>query len=296
MTISHEFEYFKPESLAEALELKEKYGARASLLAGGTDLINNLDDEVVSPEAVIDLKGIKELARLDTSGSRLVIGALATFSDLLESPVVKKGYPLLWEAAGEVASVSIRNRATMVGNLCSCVPCLDSGPPLVIYEALVILNGTKGKRTIPIFDFVQGPRRTTLRDDEIAVGVVIPELPAKRGEGFVKLKRYKGEDLAQASVGVMAVAGGEFRVAFGSVAPVPVRARSIEKLLKGKKLSPGLIAEAQKLVANEIAPISDVRAGKEYRLHMCRVMLERALNASASRLQGDGPKYGTSLI
>ncbi len=296
MALIQDFDYVKPARLSEALAVKAEFGSRAVFLAGGTDLINNLDDEVVDPEMVIDLKGISDLARVNLSGGRFFIGALTTFSDLLASATVKRRYPALWEAAGEVASISVRNRATVVGNLCSCVPCLDSAPPLMIYEALVAISGASGKRTIPLNEFVLGPRRTALADDEVVVGVVIPELPAKRGESFVKLKRYRGEDLAQASVAVMAHGANRFRISFGSVNPAPIRAAKIEKILNGKALTPQRLAAAVRLVKEEVAPLTDVRAGKEYRLHMCEVMLRRALEAAVSRLKGKGPAYGTHLI
>ncbi|HOO78118.1 MAG TPA: xanthine dehydrogenase family protein subunit M [bacterium] len=296
MTLVQDFAYFKPGKLAKALALKTEYGSRGRFLAGGTDLINNLADEVVSPEAVIDLKGIADLKRLEFSRGRLRIGALVTFSDLIGSATVKRRFPLLWEAAGEVASISVRNRATLVGNLCSCVPCLDSGPPLVLYEATVEIAGSEVAREMSIFDFLQGPRKTALQPEEMVTAVTFPDLPRERGESFVKLKRYRGEDLAQASVGVIALPGNRYRVAFGSVNPVPVRAAAIEAVLKGGSLTPKRMEAALDLVAKVVAPLTDIRASREYRLHMCRVMLERALKAADERRRGRGPKYGTSLI
>jgi len=111
-----------------------------------------------------------------------------------------------------------------------------------------------------------------------------------------KQRRYEGEDLAQASVTVLALAGNSYRVSFGSVAPWPVRARKIEALLEGQELSESLIQQAARLMPEEIAPITDIRSTKEYRMHMCRVMLERGLKAAVARLGGAGPEYGTSLI
>lgn len=296
MAMAHEFEYFKPKKLEKAIALKAGFGRKAQFLAGGTDLVNNLNDEVITPEAVIDLKGVKELKRLEYRKGRLRVGALVTFRDLLDSPVVKKRFPLLREAAREVASVSIRNRATMVGNICSCVPCMDSAPALVLYEAVALVRGPQGERSVPVRELFVGPRETSLKDDEMVVGLSIPELTKKNGVSYVKMKRYRGEDLSQAGVAVIALQGDRYRVAFGSVGPVPIRAEKIEKLLNGKKLTPELVRAAKKLVKKEIAPITDVRATKEYRAHMCEVMLERGLEAAAGRLRGKGPKLGTSLI
>ena len=296
MVIALEYDYFKPTKLRDALALKARYGAEAQFLAGGTDLIVNLLDETVAPKAVIDLKGIKELSQLQFKNRRLWVGALVTFSDLLASRTVKQRFPLLWEAAGEVASVSIRNRATMVGNICSCVPCMDSAPALVIHEAVAIIQGSRSKRNLPINELFLGPRKTSLAEDEVIVGLSIPRPAKKNGTCYLKLKRYRGEDLSQAGVAVMVMERYDYRVAYGSVGPVPIRARSIEKELKGKKPTPALLATAAKLVEKEIAPITDVRASKEYRLHICEVMLKRAVETAVSRLKGKGPKLGTRLI
>ncbi|MDP8214472.1 MAG: xanthine dehydrogenase family protein subunit M [Candidatus Euphemobacter frigidus] len=296
MAIAHEFEYFKPESLEEAVKLKARYGDRARLLAGGTDLIVKINDELESPEAVIDLKGIKEMKRLEFKDGRLFIGPLVTFSELIDSPEVREKFPLFIEAAETVASGSIRNRATLVGNICSAVPSLDSGTPLLTYEAEVIARGEDGERTIPIAEWFVGPKKNALKEGEIVVGVSIPEPPKKHGGCYVKLGRYRGEDLAQVGVGILALEGNEYRVAFCAVGPIASRADKIEKLLQGKKLDNGLIEEAIKLVPEEIAPIDDIRATGEYRMHMAGVMLGRGLRAAVARLNGQGPEYGISVI
>jgi CO/xanthine dehydrogenase FAD-binding subunit len=296
MVIARDFDFFKPKNLKEALKLKSDYGSRGSFLAGGTDLIVNIEDGALETDAVIDLKGIKELKELKFNKDSLFIGCLITYNELLENSTIKKEFPLLWEAASNVASGPLRNRATMVGNLCSCVPCLDSGPPTVIYEASLVISSPDGDKTISIFDFLLGPRKTALKDSELVKGVILPRIKTKKGECFVKLKRYKGEDLAQASVGIMALPRNKYRVAFGSVGPIPIRAKKIEELLNGKKLTPALIEKAKDLIPQEISPITDIRSSKEYRLLMSKVMFERGLNAAVARLSGKGPKTGTSLI
>lgn len=296
MILAKEFEFFKPKSLKEAIKLKSDYKDEASFLAGGTDIVVNMQDGQFYPKVIIDLKGISELKKLKKEKDGLHIGCLITFNELLASSIVKKDYPLLWEAAGNVASGPLRNRATMVGNLCSCVPCLDSGPPTLIYEASLVIESIEGKEVITISDFLLGPRKTKLNSTELVSEIILPKFSTKKGEAFVKLKRYKGEDLAQASVGVMALSGNNYRVAFGSVGPVPLRAKKIEELLNGKKINQKLIEQAQDLVEKEISPITDIRSSKEYRLLMSKVMFERGLKAAVERLSGKGPKIGTSLI
>jgi len=296
MAIAQEYAYFRPTKLAEAVALKAKYGKDCQPLAGGTDLIVNLHDEMVKPKAVIDLKGIPELRTLKLKGDTLWIGALVTFTELIESKMIKEKFPLFWEAAESVACRTIRNRATMVGNLTSCVPCMDSAPGLVLHGATAIAHGKKGEREIPIADLFLGPRKTSLTADELLVGLAVPLIKEPHGTSYVKLKRYRGEDLAQASVSLIVTKAKEYRVAFGSVGPVPLRSTKIEKMLNGNKLSKELLAKVSNAVKKEIAPITDLRATKEYRTHMCEVMLVRGLQAAANRAAGKGPKVGTELI
>ena len=135
MPITTEFAYHKPQDLAEATGLLARYGGRAAPLAGGTDLLLWLKEGLKAPEAVIDIKGVPELWHLDTKGGVLAIGARVTFTELIESELVKKHFPVLWEAARTVASCGVRNRATLAGNLCSAVPSLDGAPALLVHAA-----------------------------------------------------------------------------------------------------------------------------------------------------------------
>jgi len=293
--IINEFAYIKPATMAQALKWLARY-KKPAILAGGTDLLNSLKDGLAKPEALIDIKGLEALHKISFSRNRLHIGALVTFSELIDAEVVRRHFPVIVETARTVGSPGIRNRATMVGNICSAVPCLDSGPLLLAYDAIVATIGKAGKREIPIAKWFLGPRKTALQPSEIVSGLTIPLPEGKHAGCFIKLGRYAGEDLAQASVLVMVLEGNRYRVAFGSVAPVPFRASRIEKLLNGKEPGARLFADAQTLVAASISPITDLRATKEYRLHMCRIMLERSLRAASERLAGGGPRYGERLL
>ncbi|MBN1824872.1 MAG: xanthine dehydrogenase family protein subunit M [Candidatus Eisenbacteria bacterium] len=298
MTLAHAFEYRKPKTLAEAASILRDAGDGARVLAGGTDLIGWIRDGFAQPSLLIDLKGIEGLDRIGAfeKAGRIRIGALAAFTDLIESREVREELPLLWEAARSVASRGIRNRATPVGNICSAVPCCDMGPPLLVLEAEVVVEGPEGERAVPIGDWFVGPRRTSLRRGEIVKAIDVPLPGNPHGGCYVKLGRYDGEDLAQASVALLVLPGGETRVAFGAVAPTPVRGERIEKLLRGKEPDEALLAEAIAILPREIAPIDDVRACKEYRGRMTEVMFERGLAAARARLRGEGPPYGTRLL
>lgn len=287
MTIANQFKFEKVNSVKKAIALAQKADSFA-FLAGGTDLICNIKEGHVAPSIVIDIKDIKQLKKISYSKESKVlqIGALVTFEEIIENKTIQKLFPLLAEAALTVASQGIRNRATMVGNICSAVPCLDSGAPLVVYDATVHVVGINGiSREININDWFVGPRKTALKNSELVTHLSIALPEGEHKSNYQKLGRYQGEDLAQATVAVIVnTESKNVKISFGSVAPTPIRAKKIENFLNGKTkeelLSKDVIEKAQELVASEISPITDIRATKEYRLHMCKVMLEKALRKS----------------
>lgn len=294
MVIVHDFEYQRPASLNEALTLLASDGSR--VLAGGTDLVPWLRDDMVEPELLVDIKAISDLSSISSSDNRLTLGPLVTFSDLIESDVVRDVAPVLAEMAHQVASVGVRNRATIVGNVCSAVPSLDAGPVLFVYDADLHIASVDGVRSVPLTEWILGPKQTQLAHGEMVTAVTL-HLPAvAHAAVFLKLARYSGEDLAQANLAVLTTSEREYRLAFGAVAPRPFRARGIEAELRGKVLDDEVIAGARARVAAAISPITDVRASAEYRTHMCAVMLERGLRAATSRLAGGGPDYPAHLI
>lgn len=296
MPIIQDFEYVKPNTIKEAIGCLARYRGAARVLAGGTDLVGWLRDAAVKPKAIIDLKGINGWDKITYRDRTLKIGALVTFNQLIASRLVREKFPVLYEACRTVGSAGIRNRATLAGNICSAVPCCDSGPALLVYEAQVRVTGKNGSRIIPITRWFQGPRKTALKNDELMTEIVIRQ-PAGRHAGcYVKLGRYQGEDLAQAGVAILALPKNTYRIAFGAVAPRPLRGARVEELLKGKMLTAEVIQEAKHLAEEEISPITDIRASREYRTKMIAVMLERGLAAAVARFTGSGPAYGANLI
>lgn len=294
MVIAHEFDYRRPTSLAEAIGVLSDYPGSVRVLAGGTDLVAWLRDDAVSPDLLIDIKGVPGLGDISLDGDTLGIGSLVTFTELIESDLIAEYLPLLAEMAETVGSTGIRNRATLVGNICSAVPSCDAGPVLLALEATVHLAGPGGERSVGISDWFVGPRQTARLDDEVVTRVTIKL--RDHGGVYVKLMRYAGEDLAQAAVCIVAYPGQAYRVAFGAVAPTPIRSTRIEAALNGKILDAGLVAEAVAMVADEISPITDMRASAEYRTRMTEVMVERGLWAATERLSGTGPEHGARLI
>ncbi len=286
MALAHEFKYSRPASLAEALRLLTEYQNRAKVLAGGTDLIVNIKEGMLKPELLIDVKDIPELQGIVEDGHTLRMGASVTFCDLIASDEVRTGFQMLWDAARTVASVGVRSRATLAGNICSAVPSLDSAPPLLCYNAVVHCASVTGNRDIPVGDFFLGPRKTALAADELVTAISITR-PAEKNAGlYLKLGRYGGEDLAQAGWGFLLTDSRQYRIAHCALAPKPARAEKIEAVLNGHPLTPEQINKACALVAEEISPITDIRSGREYRLHMSEVMLRRGLLAAQDRFEG----------
>lgn len=294
MVIAKEFEYQRPKTLAEATGILASHPGSVRVLAGGTDLVAWLRDDAVAPDLVVDIKDIPDLHDIKLDGDLLHLGSLVTFTDLIESDLVKEHAPLLAEMAETVASPGIRNRATMVGNICSAVPSCDAGPVLLAFDTTVHLTGPQGERSVDINDWFLGLRKTALTDDEVVTHLTIRV--RRHGGVYVKLMRYAGEDLAQAAVGIVVYPDHEYRVAFGAVAPTPIRSARIEDALRGKPLTDALVEEVVAMVANEISPITDMRATADYRTHISGVMLRRGLDAAVTRLEGKGPAYGTRLI
>ena len=293
MPITTEFEYMRPKDMDAALHAFSLYGEKAKALAGGTDLLVHLKENLSLPEMVVDIKALDELGGMALKGDALRIGALVTFSDLIDSLLIKRKFPLLWEAALTVASVGVRNRATLAGNICSAVPSADSVPALALYDAVVLTLSLKGGRRVLISEWFTGPRKTALRPEEIVTALELKLPEKKHACCYMKLSRYEGEDLAQGGIAALAFSDNTYRVAACALGPKPARCPKTEAALNGNKLSEKLILKAKGIILEEVSPIADIRSSREYRLHMTQIMLGRALEIAVARLSGKGPKYGT---
>lgn len=275
-TLLPEFEYFKPTTLNEALELLNKYAGEASILAGGTDLFVDLRLRVKRPKYIIDIKGIKELHEVKyEEGKGLTIGATVSLNELLENEIVKKKYYVLWGSLRQMCDHHLRNRATLVGNICNASPAADSAPALLILDAKVNVASVEGKRTIEIKEFFKWVKKTVLKPNEMVTSVFIPEPPEGSKGKYYKVVRSV-EDLSLVGIAAL-VANVEdpekriVRLAYSSVAPTPVRVFEVEEVFRQKKPLNELIDEAVNVVLKKLSPISDVRATKEYREHMIEI-------------------------
>jgi len=281
------FDYLRPRTTEELAAALAEHGADAKLFAGGTDLVVLMRDKLVRPKYVIDIKGIEELRELSWDERRgLTIGAAVTLSELIASEVIRERFGALWKAAGTLADPTIRNRATLVGNICNASPAADTAPALLVLGAEVEVVSAKGKRVIPIREFFKGVKRTALEQGEFVRAVRVPNPPEGAKGDYLKWGRTRGEDLAVVGVAGLAVNSGKklVRIALSSVAPTPLIVPEVEGIFEGGGSVEEQIDKAASIVVEKISPISDVRAGKEYRLHMAGVLtkqiLKRILGAS----------------
>ncbi len=271
------FDYVKPQLLTEALSYMEQNNG-TKILAGGTDLMILLRHNAESPKHILDIKGLPETKRFEYKiGEGLFIGASVTVNQVAESKIILEKYPALKQAANFLASYQLRNRATLVGNICNASPGADLAGPLMVYDAKVLIANRSGTRIVDINSFFTGVKRTVLERNEIVLGVSLPDVSAGDTSTFLKQTRIKGHDLA--IVGVSARISGDKKVslAITAVAPTPIRIERLEKILSSQPLNSELATMAGKEVLNIIKPISDVRSSAEYRLHVAGILVKRAL-------------------
>lgn len=275
--ILKKFEYLKPDSIEETISILSQYGEKAQILNGGTDLIVEMRDKIIQPEYVVDIKAIPGMNKITYSEQDgLNIGATVTLNEISDSQVVQVHYPILAEACKTVGSYQVRNRATLVGNICNASPAADTAPPLLALDAIVNILGPDGKKTVYINQFFTGVKKNVLKEGEIVTSVTVPPIKEKWSGVYLKIGRRKEVDLATVGVAV-AYFKDEVRIALGAVASIPVRAFKTEKLLKGKAINESLLEKAGESALTEISPISDVRSSKEYREEMVKVLMKRAI-------------------
>ena len=274
-----DFQYFKPKTLKEASELLIQYGDTASILNGGSDLIVRMHEGLSHPKVVIDIKGIEGLNEITFDKEKgLIIGACVNMKEMEKHPMLLEKFMVLAEASHSVGSCQVRNRATMVGNITNASPLADTATPLLALDAYVQVYSLEGMREISIHDFFVFVRKTCLKTGDIVTGVRIPYISENVFGHYQKHARRDAVDLSTVCASVVK-AEGTIRIALGSVAPTPVRARRAEAFLAGKELTPEVIEEAANIAVGEVNPITDIRATKEYRQEIVKVLVRRGLQA-----------------
>jgi xanthine dehydrogenase iron-sulfur cluster and FAD-binding subunit A len=282
--------YHAPRTVAEALELIAQHGDACRLIAGGTDLILEIERGVRQPQIVIDISRIADLSAIERKNGTLTLGALVTHNQVVgTSEAVACAFPLA-RACWLVGAPQIRNRGTVAGNCITASPANDTIAPLWAMDATFTLaSRDRGERTLTCAEFFRGVRKTALQPDEMLVRINVPALkPTERGT-FLKLGLRQAQAISVVNVAVIVEFGDEdaprsaqhaarARIALGSVAPTIVRAGEAEAYLAGKELTDEVIERAAELTAAAARPISDVRGGADYRRDMVRVLTARVLH------------------
>jgi carbon-monoxide dehydrogenase medium subunit len=283
-----DFEHFAPKTLKEALTLLDKYQDDCKVICGGQSLLILMRQGLVAPKYMVDIKGLSELDYIKEDKDGLKIGALTTHRTIEKSAVIKKKYPVLVEMESRLASIQTRNWGTIGGNLCHGDPAGDPAVVLIALNATLTVTGSKGERSMPAEDFTLDYFEVALEPGELLTEIQIPPPPPRTGTVYTKFNIIES-DLATVSVAVSMTLGSgngvcqDVRIALGAAAPMAMRPKKAEALLKGKKITDALLAEAGEKAAAEAEPISDIQASEEYRRELVKVLVKRMGNEALAR-------------
>ncbi|MFC1915397.1 FAD binding domain-containing protein [Chloroflexota bacterium] len=278
----HMVQYLKPKTIEEAVSLLLEHEDTAKVIDGGTDLIVQLKKGEILPRYIVNIKDIpdQDIISYDEKEG-LKIGTLATIRSIEVSPVIRRKFSVLAQAASQLGSWQVRNRATIGGNLCNAAPSAETAAALIVLGANLKIAGADGERTVPIENFFTGPGRTVLHPHEILAEIQVSNLPPRSGSAYIARNMRKALDLATVGVAVVATVNDDIlsdvKIALGSVAPVPLRVKKAEVVIKGQKLNDALLSEAGLVAAGEASPIDDLRGSADYRRKMIQVLVKRAV-------------------
>jgi carbon-monoxide dehydrogenase medium subunit len=282
------FAYEEPAGIEAALQILAQRGDEAKAIAGGTALVNLMKQRLVQPAYVVSLRGIAELGGISRNGD-LHLGALSTHRAIETSPLVREHAPMLSETFRHVASVRIRNIATLGGALAHADPNQDSPPALIALDARIRLRSLRGERELPAERFFTGYYETVLEPDELVTDVIVPPQPESSAAAFIKFLPQTQDDYAtvSAAVRVTLIDGRirDLRVAVGSVGQTPLRLTAVETAIRGEHLEPGLFHDATPLAAQGVDPTTDFRGSAAYKRDMTVVFVRRALERASEIAQ-----------
>jgi carbon-monoxide dehydrogenase medium subunit len=281
------FDYHEPSSVDEAVALLSRYGDDAFLLAGGTAFALLLKNGLIQPGHVVGLKRCEELRAIRMDGEALWIGALATHRDVERSATVRAHHPAIADTFAKIATVRIRNQATVGGNLAHADPAQDPPPTLIVFDAMVRTRTAEGGRELSVDGLFADQLTTVLAPAEIILGVRVPAVPPGTRAVYLKVLPRSLDDYATVSVAAALRLDTDGRVAFvrvalGSVGSVPIRAHAVERALLGERPTPARLREAAAAVRDEIDPVDDARGAAAYKREMAAVWTRRALEEVAA--------------
>ncbi len=280
------FDYHSPSSIDEVLALIAEHGDDAKVLAGGHSLLPMMKMRFAAPQHLVDLNGIDELRGIRRDGDTIVIGAMTTENELIESDILADGCPLLPEAARQIADPQVRNRGTIGGDICHGDPANDQPAVTMAADASYVLRGQNGDRTVHSSEFFLGAFYTALEPNEIMTEIRIPATNGSTGSAYVKLKRKTGDWATAAAAVQLALNGGKcssIRIALTNANQTAFRASEAEALLEGATIDESLINEAAAKVMTACEPAEDLRGNVEYKTQMSGEMTRRAIRQSLAK-------------
>jgi len=275
-----DFQYLKPKSLQEALRLLDEHKDDAKILAGGIGLLAFMKERLVDPRWVVDIKSVSELQTLRDDGSKgLTIGATVTMNQLLGFAPVKEKYGALRDCISLLSDPLLRNRSTLLGDVCEALPYVDGPTPLLIFDAEIEAASVKGTKRIPMNEFIKGIAETALEPNELAVAVHLKAPPENSKSLFLKhtsSSEFSIVNLAALCANPSRPESRTVRFAYGAIAPTPKRVREIEETFRRKAPVPKLIDEAVQTIIRSAEAMTDALAKAEYRSHMLEVLTIKA--------------------
>jgi len=283
-----DYDYLKPTSLDEVFDLMKTHGSKAELVAGGTDVMVFIKQGNRSPEVLISLRGLTDLSYIRKNGG-YHIGALATHRMIEQSPLVKEELTALYQGASQVGSVQVRNMGTLGGNICNAAPSADTAAPLLVLDAVAVLQSPDGQRRVPIEEFFIGPSETVKTDDEVLVEIEIPEKMGRFKTAYCKHARRQAMTLPiiGVSVGVLLEKDviADARIGLTVAAPTPIRVRKAEDFLKGKPFEEKVLLEAGEIASSPecCMPRDSLRCEGWYREEMVKTLIPRVAMAAMER-------------
>lgn len=293
------FEYRTPKSLKEVHADLRKFGTDAKLIAGGTALVIMMRQRLVRPSCLISLRDVRGLNGIAEKDGGLKIGGLATHREVETSSLVRRRVPLLAETYRHVATIRVRNMATVGGGLAHADPNQDPAPTLIALGATVKVSSADGSRVIPIEEFFTDYYETVLKPEEIITEIYVPKLPAISGAAFLKFLPRTADDYATVSAAAVVTLDrskktfADVRIALGSVGTTPIRAREAEAVLRGQPVKPDALREAAEKAKAAVDPISDFRGSSAYKKEMAGVFVRRALEKALASVTAKKAKAKT---
>jgi len=277
------FDYRTPRTIDEVLALLSEHGDDARVIAGGTALVTMMRQRLVHPGCLVSLRDVEGLGGIEATKGAIRLGALTSHREVEVSPLVKERSPVLAQTFRHVATVRIRHMATVGGSLAHADPNQDPPVTLMALDAKAEIRRTGGRREVPLSAFFRDYYETVLEPGELVTSVTVPPLPASSGAAYVKFLPRSADDYATVAVAAVVTleAGGERcregRIALGSVAPTPLRARAAEALLAGGQLDERLLRAVGEAASGEVDPLTDHRGSAAYKREMTAVIVGRAL-------------------